>query len=88
MNRSDTLSSDAYMVSFLSQGIRHKLGVSETHSAALVRAELHATAMAEHYGTLTTVAWEDGLHACYENGHHVLYRVVLVGGGIDDSATA
>lgn len=88
MNRSDTLSPDAYVASFLSHGHRHELGVSETRSAALVRAELHATAMVEHYGTLTTVPWEDGFHACYENGHHLLYHVVLIGGAMDDSTAA
>ncbi|MGV5046703.1 hypothetical protein [Rhodococcus pyridinivorans] len=45
MNRSATLSPDAYVASFLSPGQRHELGVP-------------------------------------------LYRVVLVGGGMDDAATA
>lgn len=61
------------------------IGAPEPHAASIVQAELHAAAMAEHHGTLTTTPCDDGIHACYPEGHHGLYRVFLAGEAPDDS---
>ncbi|KDE12433.1 hypothetical protein [Rhodococcus aetherivorans] len=78
---------DTYAVSFVTNGHRVELGTTETQSAALVRAGLHAASLTPEYGELTTVECDDGFHACFSGGHHTTYWVFLIGGGMDDDLT-